>query len=343
MIWLSWRQLRAQVVTVYALVAGVAVVVAVTGPRLARLAADATSVYDLLTGRDIGLFYGGLAVVAVAPAVIGAFWGAPLVARELETGTYRLAWNQSVTCTRWLAVRLGTAVVATVVGVGALSTAVTWWSAPLDGTLSSTHGGLPSRLTPVSFAMRGIVPVGYAVLALVLGVAVGLVLRRTVPAMAVTLVLYVLVQLAVPLWVRPHLVPPVEATVTLSRSTLDGISKPPGDSPPVLTAHTATPGDWVLADETVDARGRPASVPAWFSACLPDAPDAPVGSPTAAPPEGGLEACLARLADEGYRQHVVYQPKDRFWALQWTETGGYLAVAALLAAGCFRWTRHRVT
>jgi len=49
-------------------------------------------------------------VVLVVPALIGVFWGAPLIARELETGTFRLAWTQSVTRTRWLAVKLGVVV-----------------------------------------------------------------------------------------------------------------------------------------------------------------------------------------------------------------------------------------
>ena len=74
--------------------------------------------YDLLTSNDRLLFNGGIAVLAVAPAVIGIFWGAPLVARELETGTYRLAWNQSVTRGRWLAAKLGFSVLATAVAVG---------------------------------------------------------------------------------------------------------------------------------------------------------------------------------------------------------------------------------
>ena len=117
-------------------------------------------VYDLLTGNDRLLFYGGIAVLAVAPAVIGIFWGAPLVARELETGTHRLAWNQSVTRSRWLATKLGFTVLATAVAVGILTLAITWWAHPIDGATGSSRGSLPSRLTPISFAMRGIVPVG---------------------------------------------------------------------------------------------------------------------------------------------------------------------------------------
>ena len=41
--------------------------------------------------------------------------------------------------------------------------------------------------------------------------------------MALTLAIYVFVQIAVPLWVRPHLVPPTTTTMVISRATLDGI------------------------------------------------------------------------------------------------------------------------
>jgi hypothetical protein len=56
-----------------------------------------------------------------------------------------------------------------------------------------------------------------------------------------------------------------------------------------------------------------------------------------------LDACLARLTRQGYRQHVVYQPLARFWHLQWAGTGLYLAVSALLAALSFWWTRRRLS
>ena len=151
------------------------------------IAATYRDVFDHLTRTDRNLFQAAIVVVAVAPAIIGVFWGAPLVARELEAGTHRLAWTQSVTRTRWLATKLGVTTLAAAATVGLLTFAVTWWSQPLDGALSSTQGGLPSRITPVTFAMRGVVPVGYAVFAVVLGATLGAVFRRSLPAMAVTL------------------------------------------------------------------------------------------------------------------------------------------------------------
>ena len=104
--------------------------------------------FDLLTGTDTTLFYAGVLLMALAPALLGAFLGAPLVARELEAGTYRLAWTQSVSRRRWLASKLTLTVGAAAFALGAASLAVTWWSAPLDGAVSQTRGGLPEPLDP---------------------------------------------------------------------------------------------------------------------------------------------------------------------------------------------------
>jgi hypothetical protein len=335
MTWLTWRQFRTQAAAVYAAVAAFVIVLAITGPRLVELArAYPDTLFDHLTAADQRLFNAGMVVLALAPAVIGAFWGAPLIARELETGTSTLAWTQSVTRTRWLATKLGIVALAAAAAAGVLSLAVSWWAEPLDGATGSRRGSLPSRLTPVAFAMRGVVPVGYAVFALVLGVAVGLVVRRAVPAMAITLALFAFVQIAVPFWVRPHLIPPARQTVTIS-DHLDGIMRSGPNDPFTITAHTAGRGDWILSNRTVDAAGRPAAVPSWLTDCLPE--------PGAGPTKTDMRTCLARLDSLGYRQQLVYQPASRFWALQWAETGMFLGASALLAAFCFWWTRRRLS
>lgn len=334
MIWLTWRQFRLQAAAVFAAVVAVAVVLASTGPRLLDLArAYPTSLLDQLTATDRRLYYAGMAVVVLAPAVIGAFWGAPMVARELETGTHRLVWNQTVTRTRWLATKLGVTALAVAAAVGVLTLAVSWWARPLDGITGANRGSLPARLSPAVFTMRGVVPVGYALFALVLGVAVGLVLRRTVAAMAITLAVLAFVQVAVPLWVRPHLVPPASQTVTIA-DHLDGIELTGPGRPVRITATTGQRGDWIVSNQTVDASGHAVSVPAWFGDCLP--------SPGSGKEPGDVRACLARLGDEGYRQRVDYQPATRFWALQWAETGLLLGLGGLLTCFCFWWTRRRL-
>ena len=306
-IWLSWRQLRAQA--------------AAPPPPSSRwpwwpcspardsppLPAPASRCSTGSRPTTRTLFYAGIVLMALAPALLGAFLGAPLVARELETGTYRLAWSQSVTRRRWLASRLALTVGVAGLTVAAASLAVTWWSAPLDGAVSQTRGALPDRLTPVAFAMRGVVPVGYAAFAVVLGATAGAVLRRTLPAMAVTLALYVAIQIVVPMWVRPHLLAPVTSTLSFSRSTLDGISLD-GPGRVSVSVHTAGRGDWVLVNETLGPDRTAARPPQWFADCLPG-PAAPA-SDTQRAEVGSIDECLTRLTQAGYRQRVVYQPAE---------------------------------
>lgn len=345
MIWLSWRQARTSFLTAVLAVAAVVTLTLATGPHLRDLAAQGGSLFDALTGNDRNLFYAGIALVAAAPPIIGAFWGAPLVARELEAGTYRLVWTQSVTRSRWLGVKtaLTCAVAAAVIAL--VSLAVTWWSSPLDGAVGSTHGGLPGRLTPISFAMRGIAPIGYVLFALALGIAVGAVLRRSLLALAVTLALYVVVQLLVPAVVRPHLLPPVVEAVTIGYSTLDGINSDAGPGLGI-TLHTGDRDDWIIAQTTIDSDGRPATLPLWFVECITPRNAQPAtqssGATSLHTQAGTSGTCLARLSDAGYRQLVTYQPADRFWPLQGVETALYVTAAALLLAVSWFWVSRRI-
>jgi ABC-type transport system involved in multi-copper enzyme maturation permease subunit len=343
MIWLTWRQIRTQFIAVYALLAAAVVTLAITGNQLRDLAKSKTSIYDLISSTDRTIFNAGILVMTVVPAIIGIFWGAPLVARELEAGTHRLVWNQSVTRTRWLAIKLGISTVAVAVAIGILTFAVSWWAHPLDGAVGSGHGSMPSRMTPTAFAMRGVVPVGYAVFALVLGTVIGIVLRRSVPAMAVTLALYVVVQIAVPLYARPHLVPPASQQIVISDKTLDSITSKDGNAF-TITAHTGSHKDWILSNETVDAHGKATALPSWFEDCLPRDPhgDAPTNLQVN-PGPGTLDKCFTRLEKAGYRQHVTYQPDSHFWPLQWTETAMYVGISALLAGFGFWWTRRKLS
>jgi hypothetical protein len=157
------------------------------------------------------------------------------------------------------------------------------------------------------------------------------------------LALYVVVQVAVPLWVRPHLVPPTTTSMAISRATLDGISLDASGTL-TITTHPAH-GSWVLSNRTVDAHGHSTALPSWFGRCLPPPPSDPgqVQGESAPQPSGSLQACLARLTSEGYRQLVVYQPKGHFWPLQWAETGLYLGASALLTGLSFWLTRRRLS
>jgi hypothetical protein len=157
MIWLTWRQFRAPATTAVAALAAFAILLAVTGPHIASLyaASGITGCHgdtcaglasrfliDLTSGRGLPLLPDGanayvilyflsVLVILAAPVIVGIFWGAPLIARELETGTCRLAWSQSITRTRWLTVKLTLTGVAAMAVTEAVSLMQSWWAAPI--------------------------------------------------------------------------------------------------------------------------------------------------------------------------------------------------------------------
>jgi ABC-type transport system involved in multi-copper enzyme maturation permease subunit len=343
MIRFSWLQFRLQAAVALAALAVAAVVLAVTGPHLAHLY-DASGIATCqargncgpltasLQGKlDAGkidqvLYFLGIGVMFVLPAIIGMFWGAPLVARELETGSFRLAWTQGVTRTRWLAVKFG------VVGLGAMATAgllslmLTWWSSPIDTAASLKTGNSISfiRLGLVQFATRGITPIGYAAFAFTLGVTTGVLIRRTIPAMAATLAAFTFIQIAMPLWIRPHLISPAHRTVALTTANISGLAEF-GSSLTVMPPASANPaGAWILSTQTIDKAGHVFNA-ATTSACR--------GS--------NSQACGAALGRLHLSDVISYQPASRFWALQWYETAIFLALAVILAGVCCWRIRRR--
>lgn len=355
MIWLTWRQSRAQAAMMAAALAALAAILALTGPNLAddystgiaacTTESDGCSQFVQRFFHDHqGSFLAVTAVVLVLPALIGLFWGAPLITRELEAGTHRLVWNQTITRTRWLAVKLGLTGLAAMTAAGLGSLAVTWWSGPVDK--SAAHD-FP-RLAPLLFDARGIVPIGYAAFAFALGVTVGMLVRRTLPAMAITLAVFVAVQIAMPLLVRPHLIPPKHATIEITVANLDGLRGRPGTGPTEAILRTpdagAYAGAWVLSGQAVDASGHAIdTIPlSRTGACAPPE-GGPAPPPSGAKPGDALSGCFAELKRLGYRQQVTYQPASRFWAFQWYETGIYAVLALGLAGLCFWRIRHRLS
>jgi hypothetical protein len=342
MIWLTWRQFRTQAWVACAALAVTATAFAVTGPHLASLysgiatchahgdcPAQVASFKAEVQGTMSVFYLLGIGVLYVVPAVIGLFWGAPLVTRELETGTFRLAWNQSVTRTRWLAVKLGLIGLASMAAAGLFSLMVTWWSSPIDRADGFESGrntaSGAARLAPLLFGARGIAPVGYAAFAFALGVTVGVLVRRTVPAMAVTIAAFTAVQLAMPLWIRPHLIAPVRRISPFNTAFINELSVTNGGHMTVIEA-VKIPGAWVLSDQTITAAGHAFTGPA-TAACV---------SSTAS-----FDACQASIARLHLRQLVTYQPASRYWAFQWYETAIFLALAVALAGFCYWWVRRR--
>ncbi|HEY5267062.1 MAG TPA: hypothetical protein VIJ40_09635 [Acidimicrobiales bacterium] len=353
MIWFVWRQFRVQSVVALGTLFIVAAVAFITGPHLAHLYAtnvatcgargDCTSVRNKFFLNDSTLrTWFGIVVIAF-PGIIGMFWGAPLVAKELEAGTHRLVWTQSVTRTRWLAAKLGVVGLASVITAGLLSLVVTWWASPLDRAAANIFG---------TFDERNIVPIGYAAFAFVLGVTAGVIVRRTVPAMASTLVAFVTVRLSFDRLVRPHLVSPTIHELALKPATM-GFGSANG-GPFTLMPNTPNISNaWIYSTQIFDKLGHALTPHFVATTCPRLISGVQSGGPSAGFSQGSrvqvtpsaqkaFQACVTKVG-EIFHIVVTSQPANHYWLLQWYEMTVYIGAAIILASVCFWWVRRRLS
>ncbi|WP_430495887.1 ABC transporter permease subunit [Micromonospora trifolii] len=253
----------------------------------------------------------------LVPALIGAFWGAPLIARELESGTHRLAWNQSVPRRRWLAVKLTVLGLTSMAVAGTLSALLTWAATPVDQAAGD-------RFSAVLFGARGIAPIGYAAFGFISGAVTGLLVRRTLPAMALVLLAVIAVQFAVPNLLRPHFMPAEQVTVPMSADAINQARSLGSITGSPVVGGLEIPDAWVTnTSELLTSDGRQLSDAA-FNECFNKAPKT-----GATGTFGDTAVCLGKL---DLHVDMAYQPNRRFWPFQLIELALYLGLSAILAA-----------
>jgi len=343
----AWLQSRTQTLVVAATLAALAVLAAITGVQLSHL--YSSLVAHCQSGCNIAVneflsrdhFLQNLfdIVAMVAPALFGIFWGAPLIARELEAGTHRLAWTQGITRSRWVLTKLAMGALATAVAAGALTLTITWWYRAPDAVGTNQYA---------VFERRDIAPIAYAVFAFAAGALIGALLRRTVPAMAGTLGVYVFARIATTMWIRPHLLSPSHASTSLLDTDGFGFVSRNG-GPITLAARGAAPDNaWGISSQFVTSSGdhaTSAQLAAFVHDHCPGIAGPPQGPPTgkafarAADP-ATFEACRARAA-QAFHLLITYQPAGRYWTFQWLEAGIFLVLAVLAVLGCYWWVTKR--
>lgn len=150
-------------------------------------------------------------------------------------------------------------------------------------------------------AIQGMIPAAAGVFAVATGIASGVLLRRTLPAMAATIAIFVVVRLTIGSQVRPHF-----ATAETLDVAFDGASPLPGACA------------WVLSERTLTAGGRELGTGGSLNlGNLADlCPGFDVG-PGAFPDHTAVDQCLAEV---GVHQIIRYHPADRFWTFQLIET-----------------------
>ena len=350
----AWLQSRMQTLVGAVLIGALAITTLITGVQFSHLYHQlvAPCIATNSCGPSLDAFFSHFSflqnalmfLLRLAPAIIGIFWGAPLIARELETGTYRLAWTQSVSRQRWVVTKLATVGAMAVVAGGLLTLMITWWYRAAD-SLNDSQWGV--------FDARGLVPIGYTFFAFMLGAVLGAIIRRTVPAMAAALGVFVFARIAIQLWMRPYFLSARHVTVGLGNSGFGFMSRNGG--PPDLVVKAGGPhGSWVLHSQLIDQAGhvttfaeRTAFVshncPAIFQAPI-DKASAAVGHRVPAPPAmaQAFENCRSQAA-RTFHVLVTYQPGSHYWPFQWLELAVYVVLGLLAAGLCFWWVTKRIT
>ena len=307
MIWLSWRQQRTETVLSAVIVVLLAALFVPAGIHLASFY-DHGGVAHCLGGKTIacgqtlaefgnraGILRSVTPWLTLLPGMIGVALAAPIVL-DLEGGTYRLAWTQSVTRRRWIATRLSLAIGTALATAGLLAILFTWYREPLDKAFGRFDG--------TAFDLEGIAPLGYVLFALGLGLAIGAVWRRTAPAVITAFLAYVGCRLFVDGWLRQRFVTPRSATWSVN-------------------AHGPNlNNDWVLSSGISDRAGHLFS--GNFSALQACGRVAFNGTKMV------NAKCLARHG-AGYN-HAVWQPASRFWEFQGIETALFAGLGVLLIA-----------
>jgi hypothetical protein len=321
--WVTLRQRRGAMIGVSALLGLIAVYLVIMGviqnhaytavtachPAAAVKCQQLASAFSATYwgGNSSALRSGGAQTVSslmfVVPVLLGAFVGAPLVSRELETGTFRFAWIQGAGRTRWaLSTLLLPALLLTAV-TGAFTALFWWYYRPF------LADGQVSEFLPLAFGLLGVAFAAWTLFAYALASFTGTLLRRTVPAMAVTLIVYIVLAIGTATAIRPHYEAPV---------AVQGWNNSAGAGW-VISSWVKAPDGRQLSQAALSGLRVPASVQ---NSQSPD-------------------AFTTWLTSHGYTVWQSVQPDSRFWPFQLTEGGWLLAVSAILIGGAVWLIRRR--
>jgi ABC-type transport system involved in multi-copper enzyme maturation permease subunit len=307
MAWVTWRQHRAALVGVAALLGALALYLWIDGLQMhSAYAADCHPASSLACGIS---FTGRYAVTVniirvflqAMPALIGGFVGAPVLARELETGSFRYAWTQGFGRWRWALGKLVLLAVTVAAAAGAFTVLFSWYARPFFAV------GYAIPFATDVFDLLGVAFAAWTLAAFAIGVTAGMLIRRVLPALAATLAVYAGLALATGLWLRQHYITPL------------------------LTTNLNLPGSAWIVNQWYTKGGRFA---------FPARGSGIVSTLSKYCPSFNMSPGQC-LTQHGYTQWSSYQPGSRFWPFQWIEGGWLLALSVLLIAAAVWLVRRR--
>jgi ABC-2 family transporter len=316
--WVTWRQHRAALAGAAAFLGAIALYLVYMGREIHHAYASAPACQ---TGGTLVIvpqcqsvaagpflsFYGSQAgsvmtsglnaqtvpfMLLAVPVLLGAFVGAPVLARELESGTFRFAWTQGAGRLRLAAARLIPLAAALTAAAYGLSALFSWYFTPF------LQYGLTGRFPMQVFGNLGVDFAAWALFSFALAAFLGVLLRRAVAATAVSLAVTTVLDVVTMMALRQHLVTP---------ATVSGAG-------PVGT------GDWVLGNWFTSPSGAQVSASTADNLYAQSQGGHAMMTP---------QALTTWAAQNHYTQWWSYQPGARWWQLQLTE-GAWLLVASLL-------------
>ncbi len=273
-------------------------------------------------GFFIGLRDTGWLLVLL-PWLLGIFAGAPLLTRDFETGSYRFSSVQGVSLRRQAAARLvvfGVLVAAASVLLGVLGS---WATEPLRQI------GLASRWQPEYFSITGLSLPAIALVDFCLGVAAGALVRRTVPAMAMTVAGALLILTPITGWGaatrNDEYGPLIRGLLTVQPAARPGT--------PSLSIYPGNVRVLLSPSDLPDRAGR-LEVTSWFTG--PNGRLSPVAAQAMLDriPRHALYRVTelrSWMAERGIRYWIGVQPASRYWLFQAVVAAILLALAMLLA------------
>jgi hypothetical protein len=313
MAWVTWRQHRAALGAVAVFLGAFAVYLWLTGLQIHHAYdANCHPASSIACGVGFTGRYGATAIVVsvflqAVPALIGAFAGAPVLARELETSTFRYAWTQGIGRRRWTLGKLVPLAVAVAAAAAEFSVLFSWFNQPF------VAAGYAVPFSTRVFDLLGVAFAAWTLAAFAIGVLAGMLIRRVVPAIASTLAVYAGLAFAATLWLRQHYMTPL----TTNSPSLPGSAW--------IVSHWYTKG----GKYAFGSRGY--QIAKTVTQLCPGTRRL-----------GGVSLSPAQcLTSHGYTQWSSYQPGSRFWPFQWIEGGWLLALSVLLIAATVWLVRRR--
>ncbi len=313
--WVTWRQHRFMLAGVAALLGGLSLYLLIMGLKIRSAYASVAACHPATSAgcetlASLNAGYHSTAqtlsgLLQVVPVLVGVFAGAPLLARELETGTFRFAWTQGCGRLRWATTKLTLLAAALTAAAWAFSVLFSWYYHPFFVE------GLDGVLAPQLFDLRGVVYAAWTLAAFAIGTLAGTAIRRTVPAMAASLATWAGLDLATALFLRKHYEAPL-----ISRGADAGLRNA-----------------WVVSQWFTGPDGQQASQNT-IRAVMQQAPARVRESRDVSVP-------LAWLGQHHYTQWWSYQPQSRFWHFQYIEGGWLLALSLVLLTATVWLIRRR--